>query len=159
MGEAQLILFRIFFFCSLYVEVFPYQGLIKVCKEIRNWIEDSGSKTFFFVAVLVNYDSMSTVVLTFLMNQIFCTLSCRLMSQLFSSKLAGAGLVMYTHWTKMAFVTKIKWVVLSVVTLSVASIIIHLSLAKLWSVNLVQYKALPILPEDFGFVLGRQVSL
>ncbi|KAL9312807.1 hypothetical protein ACSQ67_018259 [Phaseolus vulgaris] len=57
----------------------------------------------------------------------------------------------------MAFVTKIKWVVLSVVTLSVASIIIHLSLAKLWSVNLVQYKALPILPEDFGFVLGRQV--
>ncbi|BAT78912.1 hypothetical protein LR48_Vigan04g112200 [Vigna angularis] len=57
----------------------------------------------------------------------------------------------------MAFVTKIKWVVLSVVTLSVASIIIHLSFAKLWSVNLVQYKALPILPEDFGFVLGRQV--
>ncbi|WVZ18535.1 hypothetical protein V8G54_005857 [Vigna mungo] len=57
----------------------------------------------------------------------------------------------------MAFVTKIKWVVLSVVTLSVASIIIHLSFAKLWSVNLVQYKALPILPDDFGFVLGRQV--
>ncbi|CAJ1974473.1 unnamed protein product [Sphenostylis stenocarpa] len=57
----------------------------------------------------------------------------------------------------MPFLTKIKWVVLSVVTLSVASIIIHLSLAKLWSVNLVQYKALPSLPEDFGFVLPRQV--
>ncbi|KAJ1385039.1 GDP-fucose protein O-fucosyltransferase [Sesbania bispinosa] len=57
----------------------------------------------------------------------------------------------------MAFVTKIKWVVLSVVTLSVASIIIHLSLAKLWSVNIVQYKAIPSLPEDFASVLGRQV--
>ncbi|TKY74022.1 GDP-fucose protein O-fucosyltransferase [Spatholobus suberectus] len=56
----------------------------------------------------------------------------------------------------MPFLTKIKWVVLSVVTLSVASIIIHLSLAKLWTVNIVQYKALPSLPEDFGSVLGRQ---
>lgn len=56
----------------------------------------------------------------------------------------------------MPFLTKIKWVVLSVVTLSVASIIIHLSLAKLWTVNIVQYTALPTLPEDFGFALGRQ---
>lgn len=58
----------------------------------------------------------------------------------------------------MPFLTKIKWVVLSVVTLSLASIIIHLSLTKLWAVNIVQYKALPSLPEEFGSVLGRQVS-
>lgn len=142
------------------MEVFPYQGLIKVCKEIGNWIENSGgSYGDANHSSLLLCDSMSTVLRTFLMNRFVCTLSRRLMSQLFSSKLVGAGLVMYTHWTKMAFVTKIKWVVLSVVTLSVASIIIHLSLAKLWSVNLVQYKALPLLPEDFGFVLGRQVSL
>ncbi|KAH1255589.1 Protein EMBRYO SAC DEVELOPMENT ARREST 30 [Glycine soja] len=57
----------------------------------------------------------------------------------------------------MPFLTKIKWVVLSVVTLSLASIIIHLSLTKLWTVNIVQYKALPSLPEEFGSVLGRQV--
>lgn len=59
----------------------------------------------------------------------------------------------------MAFVTKIKWVVLSVVTLSVASIILHLSFAKFWSVNIVQYGALPGLPEDFASKLGRPVSL
>lgn len=58
----------------------------------------------------------------------------------------------------MAFLTKIKWVVLSVVTLSVASIIIHLSLAKLWTVNIVQYKAMPSLPQDFASVMVRQVS-
>ncbi|XP_061364070.1 protein EMBRYO SAC DEVELOPMENT ARREST 30 [Gastrolobium bilobum] len=56
----------------------------------------------------------------------------------------------------MAFITKIKWVVLSVFTLSVASIIIHLSLTKLWTVNIGQYKALPILSEDFASMLGRQ---
>ncbi|KAF7816630.1 protein EMBRYO SAC DEVELOPMENT ARREST 30-like [Senna tora] len=57
----------------------------------------------------------------------------------------------------MAFITKIKWVVLSVVTLSVASIIIHLSFAKFWTVNIVQYGAMPGLPEDFASKLGRQV--
>ncbi|RDY10910.1 hypothetical protein CR513_04492, partial [Mucuna pruriens] len=41
-------------------------------------------------------------------------------------------------------------------TLSVASIIIHLSLAKLWTVNIVQYKTLPSLPEGFASGLGRQ---
>lgn len=58
----------------------------------------------------------------------------------------------------MAFITEIKWVVLSVVTLFVASIIIHLSLAKLWTVNIVQYRAMPILHEDFASTLGRQVG-
>lgn len=57
------------------------------------------------------------------------------------------------------FVTKIKWVVLSVVTLSMASIIIHLSLTKLWTVNIVQYKAMPGLLEDFVSATGKQVGL
>lgn len=58
----------------------------------------------------------------------------------------------------MAFVTKIKWVVLSVITLSVASIIIHLSLAKLWTVNIVPYRAIASFPADFSPGLGRQVG-
>ncbi|KAL1290688.1 hypothetical protein HN51_059140 [Arachis hypogaea] len=57
----------------------------------------------------------------------------------------------------MAFITKIKWVVLSVITLSLASIIIHLSLAKFWAVNIVQYKAMPSLPENFVPTSGGQV--
>ncbi|WJX34392.1 Protein EMBRYO SAC DEVELOPMENT ARREST 30 [Trifolium repens] len=57
----------------------------------------------------------------------------------------------------MAFVTKIKWVVLSVISLSVASIIIHLSLAKLWTVNIVPYRAIAAFPDDFSSVVGRQV--
>lgn len=57
----------------------------------------------------------------------------------------------------MPFVTKIKWVVLSVITLSVASIIIHLSLAKLWTVNIVPYRAIASFPGDFSPGLGRQV--
>ncbi|KAI4307030.1 hypothetical protein L6164_030265 [Bauhinia variegata] len=56
----------------------------------------------------------------------------------------------------MAFITKIKWVVLSVVTLSMASIIIHLSFVKLWTASIVQYKAMPSLHEDFASMLGRQ---
>ncbi|KAJ7945305.1 O-fucosyltransferase family protein [Quillaja saponaria] len=56
----------------------------------------------------------------------------------------------------MAFVTKIKWVVLSVVTLSMASIIIHLSVAKFWTVNLVQYNAMASFREDFASMIGRQ---
>ncbi|CAL0326764.1 unnamed protein product [Lupinus luteus] len=48
----------------------------------------------------------------------------------------------------MAFVTKIKWVVLSVMVLSVGSIIIHLSLTKFWAVNIGQYKVLPSLSQD-----------
>jgi hypothetical protein len=58
----------------------------------------------------------------------------------------------------MAFVTKIKWVVLSVISLSVASIIIHLSLAKLWTVNIVPYRAIAAFPDDFSSVVGRQVG-
>ncbi|KAE9590875.1 hypothetical protein Lal_00023025 [Lupinus albus] len=55
----------------------------------------------------------------------------------------------------MAFVAKIKLVVLSVIALSVASIIIHLSFAKFWAVNIGQYRALPTLSQDFPFILGR----
>ncbi|AES72618.2 auxin-independent growth promoter-like protein [Medicago truncatula] len=56
----------------------------------------------------------------------------------------------------MAFVTKIKWVVLSVISLSVVSIIIHLSFAKLWTVNIVPYRAIASLHDDFSSVVVRQ---
>lgn len=58
----------------------------------------------------------------------------------------------------MAFVTKIKWVVLSVISLSVVSIIIHLSFAKLWTVNIVPYRAIASLHDDFSSVVVRQVG-
>ncbi|KAI9123891.1 hypothetical protein K1719_005191 [Acacia pycnantha] len=57
----------------------------------------------------------------------------------------------------MAIVTKIKWVILTVITLSVASIIIHLSLAKFWTVSILQYGTMTGLPEYFASKLGRQV--
>ncbi|KAI9123700.1 hypothetical protein K1719_005000 [Acacia pycnantha] len=57
----------------------------------------------------------------------------------------------------MAIVTKIKWVILTVIILSVASIIIHLSLAKFWTVSILQYGTMTGLPEDFASKLGRQV--
>lgn len=59
----------------------------------------------------------------------------------------------------MAIVTKIKWVILCVITLSVASIIIHLSLAKFWTVGILQYGRMTSLPETFASNLGRQVIL
>ncbi|XP_054777733.1 protein EMBRYO SAC DEVELOPMENT ARREST 30 [Prosopis cineraria] len=57
----------------------------------------------------------------------------------------------------MAIVTKIKWVILSVITLSVASVVLHLSFAKFWTVSILQYGAVTGLPEDFASRMGRQV--
>ncbi|KAI9124155.1 hypothetical protein K1719_005455 [Acacia pycnantha] len=57
----------------------------------------------------------------------------------------------------MTIVTKITWVILTVITLSVASIIIHLSLAKFWTVRILQYGTMTGRPEDFASKLGRRV--
>ncbi|KAG4166936.1 hypothetical protein ERO13_A13G165400v2 [Gossypium hirsutum] len=49
----------------------------------------------------------------------------------------------------MAFKSKIKWVVLFVLTLSLASLVAHLSMTKFSSMNLVQYSAKEALSHDF----------
>ncbi|MBA0783830.1 hypothetical protein Gotri_001482 [Gossypium trilobum] len=49
----------------------------------------------------------------------------------------------------MAFKSKIKWVALFVLTLSLASLVAHLSMTKFSSMNLVQYSAKEALSHDF----------
>ncbi|GLT87427.1 hypothetical protein SLE2022_055120 [Rubroshorea leprosula] len=56
----------------------------------------------------------------------------------------------------MAFKSKIKWIALFVLTLSLGSIVVHLSMTKLSSMDLVQYTAITALSQDFVMVVGSQ---
>ncbi|KAG4135753.1 hypothetical protein ERO13_D08G235900v2 [Gossypium hirsutum] len=62
----------------------------------------------------------------------------------------------------MAFKSKIKWVALFVLTLSLGSLTVHLSLTKFSSMNLVQYSAKEALSHDFPYIgspVGRNKRL
>lgn len=54
---------------------------------------------------------------------------------------------------------KTKWVTLSLLTLSVVSLLAHLSVTKFSSVNLVQYSAMAALRHDFANVLGTPTQV
>ncbi|XP_062003088.1 protein EMBRYO SAC DEVELOPMENT ARREST 30 [Rosa rugosa] len=56
----------------------------------------------------------------------------------------------------MVFKSKIKWVALFVLLLSLASLLRHLSMAKYPTVDLVQYSALTAFHNDFDSLLGTQ---
>lgn len=56
----------------------------------------------------------------------------------------------------MAFKSKIKWVAVLVLTLSLGSIVVHFSMTKFASVGLVQYSAMAALHNDFPFVIGSR---
>ena len=57
----------------------------------------------------------------------------------------------------MAFKSKIKWVALFVLTLSLGSLVAHLSMTKFSSMNLVQYSAKDALSHNFPNI-GSSVS-
>lgn len=59
---------------------------------------------------------------------------------------------------KMAFKSKIKWVALFVLALSMGSLVVHLSMTKFSAMGLVQYSPMTALRHDFG-LLGTQVNL
>ena len=54
---------------------------------------------------------------------------------------------------------KTKWVTLSLLTLSVVSLLAHLSVTKFSTVNLVQYSAMDALRADFANVLGTPTQV
>ncbi|KAK9986839.1 hypothetical protein SO802_031790 [Lithocarpus litseifolius] len=54
---------------------------------------------------------------------------------------------------------KTKWVTLSLLTLSVVSLLAHLSVTKFSTVNLVQYSAMAALRADFANVLGTPIQI
>lgn len=58
----------------------------------------------------------------------------------------------------MVFKSKIKWIALFVLILSVASLVIHLSMTKFSSVDLVQYSTMAGLIQDLALPLGAQAS-
>ena len=57
----------------------------------------------------------------------------------------------------MAFKSKIKWVAVLVLTLSLGSIVVHYSMTKFASMDLVQYSAMAALHNDFPLVVGSRV--
>lgn len=58
----------------------------------------------------------------------------------------------------MVFKSKIKWVALFVLALSMGSLLVHLSITKFSAAGLVQYSPLAALRQDFGSLIGTQVS-
>ena len=57
----------------------------------------------------------------------------------------------------MIIKSKIKWVTLSLLGLSLLSLLAHLSVTKFSTADLVQYTAMAGLRQDFANVLGTQV--
>lgn len=58
----------------------------------------------------------------------------------------------------MVFKSKIKWVALFVLALSMGSLLVHLSITKFSAAGLVQYSPLAALRQDFGSLIGTQGS-
>ncbi|GAV77286.1 O-FucT domain-containing protein [Cephalotus follicularis] len=56
----------------------------------------------------------------------------------------------------MVFKSKIKWVAILVLLLSTGSLLVHLSMTKFSSMDLVQYSAMAALSHDFASILGTQ---
>lgn len=54
----------------------------------------------------------------------------------------------------MVFKSKIKWVALLVLTLSLGSMVAHLSMTKFSSMNLIQYSAKDALSHDFPNIVS-----
>ena len=54
---------------------------------------------------------------------------------------------------------KTKWVTLSLLTLSIVSLLAHLSVTKFSTINLVQYSAMAALRADFANVLGAPTQV
>ena len=54
---------------------------------------------------------------------------------------------------------KTKWVTLSLLTLSIVSLLAHLSVTKFSTINLVQYSAMATLRVDFANVLGAPTQV
>jgi hypothetical protein len=58
----------------------------------------------------------------------------------------------------MIIKSKIKWVTLSLLTLSLLSLVAHLSVTKFSTVDLMQYSAMSGLHADFPNVVDKRVS-
>lgn len=57
----------------------------------------------------------------------------------------------------MVFKSKIKWIALFVLLMSLGSLVVHLSVTKFSGVGLVQYTPIAALNQDFASLFGTKV--
>lgn len=72
--------------------------------------------------------------------------------------IGSVGMHFHLWWDKMVIKSKIKWVTLSLLTLSLLSLVAHLSVTKFSTIDLMQYSSMSGLHADFPNVVDKRVG-